>query len=259
MRLFSKVARKFRKTYFAFTKSLYDKQALANIKNNAGLWNTLAEYSELSGSTGCSYCDYWTLYSYIKNNKPAEILECGTGVSTIVMAHAVKENEAEQNLKGRITSMENVESWYTQAVNYVPHHLKKYVDLILSKKTEYCYALFRGVGYKDVPDRPYDFVFVDAPSTLVPSDGTRSFDFDYINVVMKSVKPVFGIVDKRLSTSYVFQKIFGEEKVVYDPKRDLCFVGPFTKDDIKKRIGSGAFLHSYRLFGKTKLSLQMRP
>ena len=130
---------------------------------------------------------------------------------------------------------------------------------MLSDKAEYCYALFRGVGYKDVPDRPYDFVFVDGPSTQALSDGARSFDFDYINVVMTSSKPVFGIIDKRLGISYVFQRIFGEDKVVYDPKIELCFVGPFTKADIKRRSGSGAFTDSLRIFGRTKLRLQMRP
>lgn len=258
MRLYAKLRRKFTKFFFSLTKSIYDRQAKENIQKNARLWSTLSEYLKISESTGCSYSDYWTLYSYIKENKPAEILECGTGVSTIVMAHAVMENKDDASLEGRITSMENVETWYTQAVKAMPEHLKPYIDLILSEKVEYCHSLFRGVGYQDVPDRPYGFVFIDAPDPIAPSDGTSSFDFDYINVVMKSDKPVFGIIDKRLGTSYVFQKIFGLEKVVYDPKRDLCFVGPFTKEDIRARVGTSSFLHSFKIIGKTKLDLHMR-
>jgi hypothetical protein len=258
LKLNDKLMRKFRKKIFSIIKSWYDKQALINLKKQTTLWHTLSEYIKLSDSTGCSYSDYWTLYSYVKNHKPKEILECGTGVSTIILAHAAMENESEHKISGRITSMENVKTWYTKAREAMPNHLKRYIDLILSEKTEYYFSIFRGVGYKDVPARPYDFVFIDAPDPTAPSDGTTAFDFDYLNVVMQSVKPVFGIIDKRLGTSYVFQKVFGVKKVVYDPKRDLCFVGPFSKEDIKAKVGSSSFLHSLRIIGKTKLNLQMR-
>lgn len=257
MKLNDKLMRKFRKNFFSLTKSLYDRQALKKIREHTALWHTLSEYLKLSDSTGCSYSDYWTLYSYVKKHKPTEVLECGTGVSTIILAHALMENESEQKISGRVTSMENIKEWYTQAKEAMPHHLKKYIDLILSDKTEYYYSIFRGVGYKDVPVRPYDFVFIDAPDPTAPSDGTTAFDFDYLNVVMQSTKPVFGIIDKRLGTSYVFQKIFGVDKVVYDPKRDLCFVGPVSKEDIKTKVGSSSFLHSFRIIGETKLNLHM--
>jgi hypothetical protein len=75
---------------------------------------------------------------------------------------------------------------------------------------------------------------------------------------MKSSKAVFGIVDKRLATSYALQKIFGMDKVKYDPKCDLCFVGPCTKKDLRRRVSSGAFSRSLRILDKTELHLQMQ-
>ena len=217
----------------------------------------MTEYIKISDSTGCSFSDLWILYNYIKKNKPKEILECGTGVSTIVMAHALMENEEQYNQKGRITSMEDQEKWYKHARIIMPDHLKPYIDLIHSEKVEYCYSIFRGIGYKNVPERPYEFVFIDGPETTAPSDGMTSFDFDYINVVIKSNNPVYGIIDKRIGTSYVFQKIFGVDKVRYDTKRDLCFIGPCTNKDIRTRISTNSFLHSLRFVRKTKLNLHM--
>ena len=133
----------------------------------------------------------------------------------------------------------------------VPRHLKKYIDFVLSEKVEYCYAIFRGVGYKDVPDRPYDFVFVDGPSTLALSDGTRSFDFNYINVVMKSTKPVFGIIDKRLGTSYVFQKIGGGKKRSYTIRKEICVLwGPSREQTLKEGLDPGPSWIAYAYLEK---------
>ncbi|MBI2047578.1 MAG: hypothetical protein HYT27_00405 [Parcubacteria group bacterium] len=92
--------------------------------------------------------------------------------------------------------------------------------------------LFRGVGYKNIPKRPYEFVFIDGPSTTAPSDGHKTFNFDFIHVVSDSERPVFGILDLRLSTHYVLREIFGSEKVRFNPYRSLGFIGPCSKKDL---------------------------
>ena len=97
-------------------------------------------------------------------------------------------------MAGKVVSMESVPEWHKQAKELLPASLSSYVDLVLSEKVEYCHSIFRGVGYKDVPDYDYELVFIDGPGTSAPSDQTRSFDFDYINVVKKSAKPVYGIL-----------------------------------------------------------------
>jgi hypothetical protein len=231
--------------------------SLSKLKGNEGLWNTLREYLEKTRSTGCNYSDYLILYDYIKKHRPGEILECGTGVSTVIMAYALMENHKSGLGRGRITSMENMDEWYEEAVKLMPRQLKEYVELVYSEKTEYCYSIFRGVGYKDVPKIEYDFVFIDGPGTTAPSDGTTSFDFDFINVVRRSNKPVFGIVDKRMGTCYVLQKVFGVDKVKYDAKLDLGFVGPCTQEDIRSKISSESFSHRIRMFGQNELNLHM--
>jgi hypothetical protein len=237
--------------------SFQHRNALNKLKGNKELWHIITEYTDKSNSIGCSYSDYSILYDYIKRYKPREVLECGTGVSTIVMAYALMENEKLWNLRGRIISMEHVEKWYKHAIEFMPVQLNEYVSIVYSEKKEYYYTIFRGVGYKNIPDIKYDFVFIDGPGTIAPSDNTRSFDFDYINIVMKSDKPVFGIIDNRIGTCYVIQKIFGVDKVKYDQKLGLGFVGPCTKNDIRSKISSESFSHCIRALGKNELNLHM--
>ena len=258
MKLYHLIAKVLKKPVFKSTRSIYDRQALKKIKKNTTLYQILADYIKRSESTGCSHFDYWTLYNTIRKNKPAEILECGTGVSSIAMAYALMENEQEGNLAGRITSMEDVELWYQKAKDLIPDKLRPYIDIIHSPKVEYCHSIFRGVGYQDIPQRAYEFVFVDGPETTAPSDGTLAFDFDLINVVKNSDQPVSAIVDKRAATSYVFQKLFGIDKVKFDARCDLCFVGPVTKADLKSRLGGGAFMHTFRIFGNSELNFIMK-
>ncbi len=247
-----------KKPVFKFTKSVYDRRALQKLKNKTELYQMLTDYIKRSESTGCSYSDYWTLYNAIRENQPAEILECGTGVSTIVMAYALLENERQANVSGRITSMEDVDAWYQKAEKLIPEKLRTYIEIIHSPKVEYCHSIFRGVGYQDIPQKEYEFVFVDGPETTAPSDGTLAFDFDLINVVARADQPVSALVDKRAATCYVYQKLFGVDKVRFDARCDLCFVGPLTKKDLKSRVGGGAFMHTFRIFGNSELNFIMK-
>ena len=70
------------------------------LRRNDGLWNALQAYLQETKSTGCGYIDYAYLYQMIRSTKPVEVLECGTGVSTLVIAHALMENESETSRGG---------------------------------------------------------------------------------------------------------------------------------------------------------------
>ncbi|OPY89371.1 MAG: hypothetical protein A4E72_01127 [Syntrophus sp. PtaU1.Bin208] len=251
----TKYSIKLRRKIIELQHRFYERKCLQRLKLNEGFWSTLTEYLQLSKSTGCEYSDYWILYNYVRQNKPKQILECGTGVSTIVMAYALMENEKQGNPRGHITSMEDIKEWYDHASKLMPLPLQRYVDITYSERTEYYYRIFRGVGYRDIPNREYEFVFVDGPQVRNPSDGEESFDFDYINIVMRSDIPVFGVVDQRVGTCYVLQKIFGTNKVKYDPMLALGFLGPCTKKDLSFKLGSKAFRPCIRVFGKTELNL----
>ena len=142
--------------------------ARRRLQRNVDLWNALQEYLRKSDSTGCGYIDYACLYEIVRTTKPVEILECGTGVSTLVIAHALMENEKETAVKGRVTSMDEDSGWLEMSRKLLPSHYKKYVALELSSTVEDRYSLFRGVRYAAIPDRAYDFVFVDGRNMCRP-------------------------------------------------------------------------------------------
>ena len=253
-----KLMKQLKKPYFTFVRERYQQYGLKNLKKNRPLFQTLTTYLERSKSTGCDYYDYWFLYDYIRRYNPREILECGTGASTLVMAFALMENVREGKDSGRITSMEDVEFWYRHSRELIPGELNPYIDLIYSPKTEFSYSIFRGVGYREIPERAFQFAFIDGPEATAPSDNAKTFNLDLINVVRKSEQPIFAVVDKRVSTCYVFQKVFGAGLVKFNPRCDLGFVGPVTRRDLKSKIGTGSFSHGFRLVGNSRLDFVLK-
>lgn len=228
------------------------------LQRNDGLRNALQAYLQETKSTGCGYIDYACLYQMIRSTKPVEVLECGTGVSTLVIAHALMENESETSRGGRVTSMEEHEGWLEMSRKLLPNKYAKYVDFRLSGTVEDQYSLFRGVRYEDIPDRTYDFVFVDGPKYVSPVDGAATFDFDYIHVLRSADRPIGCLVDKRLSTVFVLQQLLGADKVKYSTVAGLGYVKPCTKGDlgtIATSISSRNYQDSMRLLGNSKLSI----
>ena len=106
--LFNFLYEKFRGKLTGLIYLWESKWASFNLKRNHQLWSELEDFLENSESTGCSYTDYWALYGYIRRQKPIEILECGPCATTLIMAHALKENEKETGIAGHITSMEEI-------------------------------------------------------------------------------------------------------------------------------------------------------
>ena len=189
-----------------------------------------------AGSLRKNWIKYETLYRLIRSRKPEEILELGAGTSTVVIAHALMDNDRESgdhSRAPRVTSLEEREKYHSRTTGAFPGHLRKYADILLRPKTEGYYQLFRGVRYADVPMRPYEFVFVDGPTTGAPSDGQKTFDFDFLDVVSRSERPVSAVVDLRLSGLWAYEHVFGRGKVMLDRRCALGFVGPVTKKDMR--------------------------
>jgi len=207
--------------------SYFEERGKKELRVNAGLWNDLHTYLKKTESSGCSYSDFATLYKHVRAHRPQNVLELGTGVSTLIIAHALKANGG-----GLVTSMEEGEKWYEMAKKLLPAHLEKYVDLHYSPAIEKTYDFFRGAGYKDIPNRPYEFVFVDGPAYLSnPSASPLGFNYDLIEVLKRSELPVAALIDSRHSTCYVYHQLLGD-KVRLDYLRKLGVVLPSTKKDL---------------------------
>lgn len=240
-------------------RKLAEIKAKQMLRRDDELWNAMQEYLQGTKSTGCGYIDYACLYQTIRSAQPVEVLECGTGVSTLIIAHALMKNENETGRRGgRVTSMEEHEGWLEMSYRLLPDRYAKYVDFRLSATVEDKYSLFRGVRYEEIPDRPYDFVFVDGPTYISPVDGVATFDFDYIHVLKNADRPVGCLVDKRLSTVFVLQQLLGLDRVKYSTVAGLGYVKPCSKVDLEgigTQISSKNYRGSMRVLGNSKLSM----
>lgn len=226
------------------------------LRAHAVLWDLLTRAAGGTAVTGASYSDYWTLYEEVRRHRPVEILELGTGISTVVLAQALRENEREGAPRGRVTSMEEDLGWTRTARERLPAELHPYVEILHSPKVDGFYKCFRGVQYESVPDRPYDFVFSDGPERHSPVNGDKLFNLDLIQVVRRSPRPIRAVVDNHYLTFYVLQKVFGLDKARYDAARRLLFVGPVTQRDAG-HLKKENFLQDLRLLRPTVLRLRM--
>lgn len=198
--------------------------------NNGELWSFLDAYRQKSHFGGTYYYKYLKLYRLMSRYKFKEILECGSGVSTVIIAYALRQNGG-----GRVTSMEQHSGEYFQGLlDIFPGELKSFVEF----KTSPCfldhYGFLRGVRYADVPERLYDFVFIDGPSTASPADGEPTFNFDFISVIRR---PLMGkaraLIDNRKSTVWALQQVFGKNNVKYRSTSALGYVKAVDKSDMK--------------------------
>ena len=226
------------------------------IRANEPLWRDMTAYWEKSNTIPASMSDYWVLYDTVRRTKPRQILEFGTGQSTVVMSRALLENERENGVRGHITSMEESREWAAAATAAMPEHLRPYHEIVQSDKRDGHYKMFRGVCYAAIPDRDYDFIFSDGPERHSPVNNDKLFDLDLIFVVQRTDRPVTAIVDNHYLTFYVLQKVFGPDKARYDVRKRLMFVGPVTRRDVR-HLKKENFLNDLRFFGRTELKLRM--
>lgn len=232
-------------------------RAEAVLRANASLWDLMTRAAAGTAVKGASFSDYLTLYEQVRAFRPREVLECGTGISTVVLAYALMENAREDGgAPGRVTSMEDDPSWFDVAGTRLPDEVRDVVDLIHSPKCDGFYKCFRGVHYESLPDRPYDFVFSDGPDHRSPVNGEKLFNLDLIHVVARSDRPVRAVVDNHYLTFYILQKVFGIEHARYSVSHKLMFVGPVTRDDVRF-LRKESFLPDLRLFSTTELKLRM--
>lgn len=211
-----------------------NREAEARLRAIPELWSMMEAYAAASKVTGASFSDYWTLYEEIRRHRPQEVLELGTGISTVVMAWALRENGPLANgTMGRLMSMEDSPDWHATASAAFPEVFADIAEIRLSQKIDGHYKIFRGVQYKGVPPRPYDFVFSDGPDRRSPVNNDKLFNLDLLNVIRASDTPVRGVVDNHYLTFYVLQKVLGTELARYDSGRRLLFVGPATRADVR--------------------------
>ena len=202
------------------------------IANTPSLRDILAYVGGASTSVGLSMTDYVALYRKIRTYRPSFVLECGTGRSTMIIAQAMLDNLDGAPIDGiKLVSMEHDPKWYEHALSALPDQFKPFVEVRQSPLDVYSFSFVRGHVYKDVPDYPYQFVFVDGPPQGVEGEVVMC-DMDFVRVVAGSETPVSAFIDNRKHTLLAYGLIFGPDKVSFYPEWRLGVVEKVTRNDM---------------------------
>jgi hypothetical protein len=108
--------------------------------------------------------DCWRLYCLIRKKRPKVVLELGVGFSTIIIAEALKRNEDELGIIGRL--------WTVDAeIKWLENTKRKLKDYHLQRCTFLCSECslvevdFTPVAcFDNLPDISPDFIYVDGPN-----------------------------------------------------------------------------------------------
>ena len=137
---------------------------MKSLESHISLINVLNPEIPLWLKDGFSACsDYLNIVAReILIRKPQQILECGSGLSSIVSSYILKRNNS-----GKILSLEHLE-WVQNAVNkeLVLHNLEDFADVVHSPLVEVSTSIGKMSWYKsDIIDDldEIDMVIVDGP------------------------------------------------------------------------------------------------
>ena len=207
----------------------YDEYRFSKL-NNGEIYRLTQKLVETSGSTGCSYSDYLNLYSLIKKHKPKDPIEFGSGISSCVIAYALKEIDHSGGEKGYLTTMEESDFYYKDFLKIIPEDLSNYINPILSSRKTKFFDGYFGCFYQSIPEGKYDFVYIDGPHTTF-EDEEKAFDADILNLIQSdSLKSNSTIVlDQRVQTLEVLNKISNFIFLKYRPSKSHS-VGKFIKE-----------------------------
>lgn len=187
-----------------------------------GIREEMQRYSLKSKTTGTKWPTLWRAVRIILSEKPIHILECGTGLSTVVLAEAVyKLRSADPSYNGKIKSMESLAVWHEKAIEMLPEKYKEFTSILLGPREKYERLFFRGYKHSEIPEENYDFVFLDGPDYT--DECGSSFCADILHVVETSKAPLIrGVVDTRVSSVFVLQQLFGAHAVRYYAVARTC-------------------------------------
>ncbi len=103
--------------------------------------------------------DLWNLYREVAVYKPQRVLEFGVGYSTSILAEALHRNGA-----GHLYSVDADARWLEASKLALPERLWPHVTFIRSPVVAMDYQGERCHRYTDVPELPYDLIYLDAPA-----------------------------------------------------------------------------------------------
>lgn len=125
------------------------------------LWQEIVkfrrEFSSWGGDT-MYYSKFYILYREIRKQKPISVLEFGSGVSTLIIGHALKENR-----QGKLISMEENKAYGERVMSIIGNSYP--IEMHVEDLIDDVYRDVKGTRYRNIPDEKYGFIFVDGPTT----------------------------------------------------------------------------------------------
>lgn len=135
---------------------------------------------EATSSTPCTVWELERLHRSFIVTRPERAIEFGSGISTMVLAHAVREL-ARTGHATRFVSMEQERAYQEDMLDWFPADLRESVDFRLSEVVRMERdAGMTGYRYADTPDEQFDWVFVDGPE--LPLKDPMHFDADVLSL-----------------------------------------------------------------------------
>jgi predicted O-methyltransferase YrrM len=203
------------------------------------LYCEILEFKRNDISKHASWITIYYVYYYIIKKKPKNILELGSGLSTLVILNAIN---YVRNIDSRYTpkfiSMENNKKYLINTKKKIAKKYRSQVNLVLSKTIKDNFLIFSGYRYAKLPQIRYDFIFVDGPNYKDKNGMSCSFDIVYI---LKNIsKKFYCIIDKRTATTYIMQKLIGNKSIKLSKINRISFLKVNYKN-LKNSLNSNQF------------------
>ncbi len=198
------------------------------------LYGLINKTMEASPSTGCDYSDYWMIYSTLVRVRPKCVLECGSGVSSVVFAYYAASVAGSEH-ETQIISVEENLHYHESIIAIFPDELSSNITFMQRDRVEARYGTQQGCYYRDLPDLKFDFIFIDGPTDRrVWSDKSfpKCFNADFLNIVRKSDHPVSALLDQRIFTLRALRSLISGDRITYLPTRAMAFISGVTRRDL---------------------------
>jgi hypothetical protein len=155
--------------------------------------------------------DLWLLYNDVRTRKPKRVVEYGSGVSTVVLAHGLAENG-----EGRMVSLESEEHWATVNRTALPRNVP--CELLYSpvKASQVDGIPVWRFSHKPFPDP--DFIYLDGPphvdDRIITADPLDLERVSYIVIDGRTVNKNF-LVRRLPGARSRYRSLFSNDTVVY--------------------------------------------
>jgi len=211
-------------------------KCFANLKQ-LGVWEAIKEFGKARPKTAFApdFVDLWYLYAHIRAAKPREVLELGSGLSTVAMAVALT-----QNGSGRLYSVESNKAWAGSTWQSIPESLRNCCDVSFSPSRESQWSGRDSMCFADLPTTSPDMIYIDGAP-----DGALWLGAETVGQIEDSLGIGTSIfIDSRLSALLFFLKGHAKRKYFVDAQA-IVLINETDNQLVDTNFGMDQFENSY--------------